>query len=150
MPDEKLEDTSIELTRENLEEIQKQRERQLAEKQSKEREKEIKKQRKKLRSLFPDADFKKDDNTLLSNLIDEASFMYVTLKHLKEVINKKGVKEKYVNGNNQFGYKDSVEAKTYNAMIKNYISIIKQLNDELPKNKKINPEDEFDQFNNLS
>ena len=81
MPDEKLEDTSIELTRENLEEIQKQRERQLAEKQSKEREKEIKKQRKKLRSLFPDADFKKDDNTLLSNLIDEASFMFVTLKH---------------------------------------------------------------------
>lgn len=150
MPDEKLEDTSIELTRENLEEIQKQRERQLAEKQSKEREKEIKKQRKKLRSLFPDADFKKDDNTLLSNLIDEASFMFVALKHLKEFINKNGVKEKYVNGNNQYGYKDSVESKTYNAMIKNYIAVIKQLNAELPKNKKINPEDEFDQFNNLS
>lgn len=150
MPDEKLEDTSIELTRENLEEIQKQRERQLAEKQSKEREKEIKKQRKKLRSLFPDVDFKKDANTLLSNLIDEASFMFVTLKYLKEFINKNGVKEKYVNGNNQYGYKDSVEAKTYNAMIKNYIAVIKQLNDELPKNKNINPEDEFDQFNNLS
>ena len=76
--------------------------------------------------------------------------MFVTLKHLKESINKNGVKEKYVNGNNQYGYKDSVEAKTYNAMVKNYIVIIRQLNEELPKNKKINPEDEFDQFNNLS
>ena len=99
--------------------------------------------------MFPDINFKKDTDTLLSNLIYEASFMFVTLKHLKEVINKKGVKEKYVNGNNQYGYKDSVEAKTYNAMIKNYISVVKQLNDELPKNKKLNPEDEFDQFNNM-
>ena len=122
----------------------------LREEAAKKRTKEVTKQRNKLRKLFTDTDFKKDDNTLLSNLIDEASFMFVTLKHLKEFINKNGVKEKYVNGNNQYGYKDSVEAKTYNAMIKNYIAIIKQLNEELPKNKKINPEDEFDQFNNLS
>ena len=127
-----------------------QKEEELREEISKKRTKEVTKQRNKLRKLFPTADFKKADNTLLSNLIDEASFMFVTLKHLKDFINKNGVKEKYVNGNNQYGYKDSVEAKTYNAMIKNYIAVIKQLNEELPKNKKINPEDEFDQFNNLS
>ena len=130
--------------------MKKQKEEELREEAAKKRTKEVTKQRNKLRKLFPEVDFKKDTNTLLSNLIDEASFMFVTLKHLKEFINKNGVKEKYVNGNNQYGYKDSVEAKTYNAMIKNYISVIKQLNDELPKNKKINPEDEFDQFNNLS
>lgn len=145
-----VEDNTEELTEEQLAEIERQKEEELTEEIAKQRNKEITRQRNKLRKLFPDINFKKDTDTLLSNLIDEASFMYVTLKHLKETINKKGVKEKYVNGNNQFGYKDSVEAKTYNAMIKNYISIIKQLNDELPKNKKINPEDEFDQFNNLS
>ena len=35
-------------------------------------------------------------------------------------------------------------------MIKNYILVIKQLNELLPNNcEKINPEDEFDAFNNL-
>lgn len=130
--------------------MKEQKEENLREEAAKKRTKEVNKQRNKLRKLFPDVDFKKGTSTLLSNLIDEASFMFVTLKHLKEFINKNGVKEKYVNGNNQYGYKDSVEAKTYNAMIKNYISVIKQLNEELPKNKKINPEDEFDQFNSLS
>ena len=142
-------DNTEELTEEQIAELERQKEEKLAEEISKERNKEITRQRNKLRKLFPDINFKKDTNTLLANLIDEASFMYVTLKHLKEVINKNGVKEKYLNGNNQYGYKDSVEAKTYNAMIKNYISIIRQLNEELPKNKKINPEDEFDQFNNI-
>ena len=144
--EEKLDE---ELTEEQSIEIERQKEEALAEEAAKQRVKEIQRQRNKLRKLFPDINYNKDTDTLLSNLIDEASFMFVTLKHLKEVINKKGVKEKYVNGNNQFGYKDSVEAKTYNAMIKNYISVVKQLNDELPKNKKLNPEDEFDQFNNM-
>ena len=149
MQEEKLKvptnDNIEELTEEQLAKLERQKEEEI----SKERNKEITRQRNKLRKLFPDINFKKDTNTLLANLIDEASFMYVTLKHLKEFINKNGVKEKYLNGNNQYGYKDSVEAKTYNAMIKNYISIIRQLNEELPKNKKINPEDEFDQFNNI-
>lgn len=145
-----VEANAEELTEEQLAEIKRQKEEELAEKQAKQINKEINKQRNRLRKLFPNVDFKKNDGTLLSILIDEASFMYVTLKHLKESVNKKGVKEKYLNGKNQYGYKDSVEAKTYNAMIKNYISVIKQLNEELPKNKKINPEDEFDQFNSLS
>ena len=95
-------DNIEELTEEQIAELERQKEEKLAEEISKERNKEITRQRNKLRKLFPDINFKKDTNTLLANLIDEASFMYVTLKHLKEVINKNGVKEKYLNGNNQF------------------------------------------------
>lgn len=110
--------------------------------------KQIKQQKNKLKKLFKDIDLKKEP--LILNLIDEASFMYTTLNRLKEKINKYGVKEAYMNGSNQYGYKDSVEAKTYNAMIKNYILVIKQLNELLPNDcEKINPEDEFDAFNNL-
>ena len=110
--------------------------------------KQIKQQKNKIKKLFKDMDLKKEP--LILNLIDEASFMYTTLNRLKEKINKNGVKELYMNGNNQYGYKDSVEAKTYNAMIKNYILVIKQLNELLPNDcEKINPEDEFDAFNNL-
>ena len=97
MSEEKLDiitdDNSEELTEEQLIEIERQKEEALAEEAAKQRVKEITRQRNKLRKLFPDINFKKDTDTLLSNLIDEASFMFVTLKYLKEVINKKGVKE---------------------------------------------------------
>ena len=100
-----------------------------------------------LEKIFETKDEKR--RLLILSLIDEASFMYVTLKDLKQQINRDGIKEKYKNGSNQWGYKDSTEVKTYNTMIKNYTSVIKQLNDIIPTAKKINPEDEFDSFNNL-
>jgi len=90
-----------------------------------------------------------NSSSLILNLIEEASFMYVTLRELKQKINTDGIKEKYKNGNNQWGYKDSVELKSYNAIIKNYTSVIKQLNDMLPEEKEKNPEDEFDAFNGI-
>lgn len=102
---------------------------------------------KKLRDLYVKCD--NEDIPLIVNLIEEASFMYVTLKELKDKINANGVKERYKNGSNQYGYKDSVEVKTYNTMIKNYTSVIKQLNDMIPEQKPKNPEDEFDAFNGL-
>ena len=55
-----------------------------------------------------------------------------------------------MNGKGQFGFKESVESKTYNTMIKNYMNIIKQLNDMLPQEKKIDEDDEFVKFNDLS
>ncbi len=90
-----------------------------------------------------------NSGSLILNLIEEASFMYVTLKELKEKIKTDGIKEKYKNGNNQWGYKDSVELKSYNSIIKNYTSVIKQLNDMLPEPKQKSPDDEFDEFNGI-
>lgn len=63
------------------------------------------------------------------DFIHQLAFQSVTLKILADDIAKNGVKEKYYNGANQWGYKDRTEVKTYNNMFKNYQSAVKQLND---------------------
>lgn len=89
-----------------------------------------------------------DENTkkIAGPLIENASYMKAELYHLKQYNIKHGIKEFYMNGKGQFGYKESVESKTYNNMIKNYMSVIKQLNEMLPKGKAIDADDDFDGF----
>ena len=107
--------------------------------------KKIRKETQKLRKLFKDlTDSKKK---MAEKLIENASFMSITLDELKEEIKLYGVKETYVNGKDQFGFKESIESKTYNTMVKNYMNIVKQLNDMLPEEKKIDEDDEFERFN---
>ena len=65
------------------------------------------------------------------DFIHQLAFQSVTLKNLSNDIAKNGVKEKYKNGANQWGYKDRTEVKTYNNMFKNYQSAMKQLNELL-------------------
>ncbi|MEE0929600.1 MAG: hypothetical protein UIM53_01210 [Acutalibacteraceae bacterium] len=65
------------------------------------------------------------------DFVHQLAFQSVTLKNLSDDIAKNGVKEKYKNGANQWGYKDRTEVKTYNNMFKNYQSAMKQLNDLL-------------------
>lgn len=105
----------------------------------------IKKETQKLKKLFKDLPDNK--KKMAEKLIENASFMSITLDELKEDIKIYGVKETYVNGKDQFGFKESIESKTYNTMVKNYMNIIKQLNDMLPEEKKINEDDEFERFN---
>ena len=98
----------------------------------------------KMLNIFKDS----DDNTkkIATPLIENASYMKVEFAHLKKYNIKNGIKEFYMNGKGQFGYKESVESKTYNTMIKNYIAVVKQLNDILPKGKSINADDGFEGF----
>lgn len=110
-----------------------------------EKNKKIKKETLRLKKLFKD--LPENKKKMSEKLIENASFMSITLDELKEDIKKYGVKETYVNGKDQYGFKESIESKTYNTMIKNYMNIIKQLNDMLPEQKKINEDDEFEQFN---
>lgn len=110
-----------------------------------EKNKKIKKETQRLKKLFKD--LPENKHKMSEKLIENASFMSITLDELKEDIKKYGVKETYVNGKDQYGFKESIESKTYNTMIKNYMNIIKQLNDMLPEQKKINEDDEFEQFN---
>ena len=109
------------------------------------KEKEIKKETNKLKKLFKDLPNNK--MKMAEKLIENASFMSITLDELKNDIKIYGVKETYVNGKDQYGFKESIESKTYNSMVKNYMNIIKQLNDMLPEEKKINEDDEFERFN---
>lgn len=110
-----------------------------------EKNKNIKKETSRLKKLFKEMpDSKKK---MAEKLIDNAAFMSVTLDDLIEDIKLYGVKETYMNGATQYGFKESIESKTYNTMIKNYMSAIKQLNDILPEEKKIDEDDEFEKFN---
>ena len=99
-----------------------------------EKNKNIKKEKNRLRKIF--TNMPKTKKAIVEKLIDNAAFMAVTLDELKEHIKKNGVKETYMNGAAQFGYKESIESKTYNTMIKNYSNVIKQLIDLLPKEEK--------------
>ena len=110
-----------------------------------EKNKKIRKETQRLKKLFKELPEK--NKKMAEKLIENAAFMSITLDELKEDIKLYGVKETYVNGKDQFGFKESIESKTYNTMIKNYMNIIKQLNDMLPEDKKINEDDEFEQFN---
>lgn len=110
-----------------------------------EKNQKIKKETNKLKKLFKELPEKK--KKIAEKLTENASFMSITLDELKEDIKIHGVKETYVNGKDQFGFKESIESKTYGTMVKNYMSIIKQLNDMLPEERKINEDDEFERFN---
>ena len=103
----------------------------------------IESEKERMLELFKEIPPKKYE--LATRLIDKAAFMHVTLEELQEYINEHGVKEKYKNGANQSGYKDSVEAKTHANMIKNYTTIMKQLSEMLPL-EKAPSDDGFDDF----
>ena len=51
---------------------------------------------------------------------------------LQAEIRENGVVSEYKNGENQWGTRKSPEVDVYNSMIKNYTSVIKQINDILP------------------
>mgnify|MGYP001486926503 FL=1 len=85
-----------------------------------------------------DPDVKKATQSLIEN----AAFMVVTLEDLQETINREGVISEYQNGANQWGTKKSPEVEIYNTMIKNHMSIIKQLTDLLPKETEVVEEDD--------
>lgn len=110
-----------------------------------EKNQKIRKETNKLKKLFKELPNNK--KKMAEKLIENASFMSITLDELKEDIKLYGVKETYVNGKDQFGFKESIESKTYNAMVKNYMNIMKQLNDMLPEKKKVDIDDEFERFN---
>ena len=128
-----------------LEEVQR---KEVSKEQKEQINKDIKKERNRLKKLYkelPENKFK-----LVEKLLDNASFISVQLKLMQEDIKENGIKEFYMNGKGQFGYKESVASKTFNVSIKNYMNIIKQLNDMLPEGKKISEDDDFDRFNGLA
>ena len=134
-----MEEEIIESVLENM------KEKEFTAEEKKENALKIKKETNRLKKLYKDLD--KNKNQLVLKLIENAAFMSITLENLKEEIKNNGVKEFYMNGKGQFGYKESVESKNYNVTIKNYMNVIKQLNDMLPEQKQINEDDEFDKFN---
>lgn len=105
----------------------------------------IKAERKKLNGVYLKLESKTKKS--VSSLIDEAAFMAASLYELRKIINEKGYTEEYQNGENQKGVKKCSEVEIYIQLSKNYMSIIKQLTDLLPKEDKIQQKsDGFDDF----
>lgn len=68
----------------------------------------------------------------IESLISNAAWMAITLEDLRRTIDINGPVEKYKNGANQYGVKESAAVKTFNSTLKNYTVVIKQLLDQLP------------------
>ena len=80
-------------------------------------------------------------------LLEMAAFNKVISEYLEEYILEYGVKEQYINGKDQTGYKDSIEFKSYNIITKNYLSIMRIMN-TLLSNTKEEEEDPLGAFDN--
>lgn len=106
----------------------------------------IKKEKAKLNGIYAKLESKTKKS--VSSLVDEAAFMAASLYELRQIINEKGYTEDYQNGANQFGTKKCSEVEIYINLSKNYMSIMKQLTDLLPKASTVKAEesDGFDDF----
>ena len=102
----------------------------------KKNDKKVKEEKKKLLKILS----KIDDNLIeiCDSLLDNIAFMSVLLDDLIKTIKAQGVKEVYKNGNNQFGFKESVESQSYNKYMKSYQSSMKILIDLLTKDESSN------------
>lgn len=97
----------------------------------KKNDKKIKAEKKKLLNLLAKID--KNLLKICDSLINNIAFMAVTLDSLIESMKKNGIKEYYKNGQNQYGYKRSVDVEVYSVMQKNFQSSLKVLIDMLQR-----------------
>ena len=114
--------------------------------QRKEKLKRIKAEQNRLTKLF-----KTIDSAMIKtvkSLIENAAFMAVTLADLQAEINFSGCISTYKNGENQWGTKKSPEVEVYNTMIKNHMTVMKQLTDLLPKSAPKEEDDGYEDFIN--
>ena len=83
-----------------------------------------------LNELFKRADA--NEKALAAPLFQNAAFMAATLRDLQESINETGAVEEYQNGASQHGYKQSAAVQAYNALVKNFNAVMKELAKLLP------------------
>ena len=108
-----------------------------------EKDKLVKAEMRKLNRFFKN--IPKDKQQMIEGLKEQAAFMYATLMELQEIINDEGPVELFEQGKQRL-LREHPASKIYNAMIKNYSSVIKQLVDMLPKEEAKPAEDEFVKF----
>ncbi len=98
------------------------------------RKKRIAEELKRMEEFFEDADA--NQRAIVTPLLQNCAFMRTTLEDLQEIILKEGCVEVYQNGQHQSGVKQSASLQSYNALIKNYSSVIKSILALLPLQKK--------------
>lgn len=103
----------------------------------------IKREIGRLTNLFKDMERVRRLST--NGLIEEAAFMKITLKELKETINQTGAVDEMSQGSYSI-LREHPALKSYNTMVQRYAAILKQLTDLLPKEIQIEEDDGFDEF----
>lgn len=109
----------------------------------KEKDKLIKLEIKRLDNIFDSLE--EDKRNVAEGLISEVAFMRVTLKGLKDDINKNGAIDEMPQGEYSI-LRQSPSVQVYNAMIQRYNTIYKDLFSLLPKDKGVFVDEEFDNF----
>jgi len=94
----------------------------------------ITKEKGRLLNVFAEVDANK--LAVATSLIDRAAFLTISLQDLETEINQQGWTEKYQNGATQYGVKRSAAADTHVSLTKNLTSIIKQLLDMTPPERR--------------
>ena len=82
---------------------------------------------------------------LIEGLKKQAAFMYTTLQELQETLNEDGAVELFVQGHQRI-LREHPAAKTYNAMIRNYMATCKALSDLIPGENPDSAKDELMEF----
>ena len=98
---------------------------------------------KELKDTFEQLD---DDRSKLAlSLLDKAEFLETTLSKLQKKVNDDGVVTTMCQGSYEIE-RENPALKSYNTTVKNYTSVIKQLNDMLPKDPENPKDDGFEKF----
>lgn len=96
-----------------------------------------------LKNTFKQLD---DDRSKLAlSLLDKAEFLEDTLQELKIKVQLHGVITEMCQGDYSIE-RENPALKAYNTTVKNYTSVIKQLNDMLPKEPENPKDDGFEKF----
>ena len=105
----------------------------------------IKTEDRRLRALFKD--LPKDAKALYDGLLKRAAYMRATLEDYEQDLDEKGYVESFLQSKDLMPYeRERPVARLYNAMNKNYQSIIKQLKDALPVQATVDVTDEMMRF----
>lgn len=86
-----------------------------------------------------------DKSKLALSLLDKAEFLEETLQKLKVKVKLQGVITEMCQGDYSIE-RENPALKSYNTTVKNYTSVIKQLNDMLPNKENTNKDDGFESF----
>lgn len=98
---------------------------------------------KELKETFEQLD--NDKSKLALSLLDKAEFLEETLQELKIKVKLQGVITEMCQGDYSIE-RENPALKSYNTTVKNYTSVIKQLNDMLPTKEQNSKDDGFESF----
>ncbi|MCE0775449.1 hypothetical protein LWF11_13115 [Clostridioides difficile] len=108
-----------------------------------EKEKKIKQEVSRLKKNYKDLE--KEKNKILDGLVNEAAFLKISLEETREILIREGLTEIFKQGKQEFE-RERLQVKIYLNFMKLYTSVMRQLIDIIPSDKKQEEEDKLIEF----